>query len=369
MPSITVSDNITFEYIDSGDIEDSQYTTLIVLHGHSFQNRIFEPLFPFAKPKGLRIICVNRRSYPGSTPYTADEMDIIHNGSDEAHALFLHEQGVFLALFVDGIIRRHSLQREGGIALVAWSMGNFFALCILDSLQYLPLDTKERLSAYVHTYIAWDPPSAALGVPNPEGAFLPLWGEGFTPGDPDNVFGTWVSGHFTHDNLASKDFSKLNQRNFHAPNIRPPTLSRMSAQEILSTTAVSIGAEFDTPVASPGAFEAPLQAQAARTLFDKDSEARAAWKELDICVMYCEASPWPGIYGSWIIEKMGKGAGIKFKSIAGANHFVRISVTFVLRTTDLVLVFATFQLMWEDPERCLDSFKECITDDASARKS
>lgn len=116
---------------------------------------IFEPLFPFAKAKGLRIICVNRRSYPGSTPYTADEMDIIHNGSDEAHALFLREQGVFLALFVDGIIRRHSLQPEGGIALVAWSMGNFFALCILDSLQYLPLDTKARLSAYVHTYIAW----------------------------------------------------------------------------------------------------------------------------------------------------------------------------------------------------------------------
>ena len=82
-------------------------------------------------------------------------MDVIQNGSDEAHALFLREQGVYLALFVDGIIGRYSLQREGGIALVAWSMGNLFALSILDSLRYLSLDTKTRLSACVHTYIAW----------------------------------------------------------------------------------------------------------------------------------------------------------------------------------------------------------------------
>lgn len=136
------------------------------------------------------------------------------------------------------------------------------------------------------------------------------------------MFGTWVSGYFTHDDLASKDFAKLNQRNFDAPDIRPPTLFRMSAEEILLTTVVEVGAEFDTPVGSPGAFETPLQEQASRTLFDKDSEARAAWKGLDICVMYCEASPWPGIYGSWIIEKMGAGAGINFKSIASANHFV-----------------------------------------------
>ena len=270
-------------------------------------------------------------------------MDVIHNGSDEAHALFLREQGVYLALFVDGIIGRYSLQREGGIALVAWSMGNLFALSILDSLRYLSLDTKTRLSACVHTYIAWgersiyyinllkqviDPPSAVLGVPNPEGSYLPLWGEGFTPGDPDNVFGKWVSGHFTHENLSSKDFSKLNQRNFDASNIRPPTWCRMSAEEIMSTTAISVGSKFDTPVASPGAFETPLQEQVARTLFNKDSEARAAWRNLGICVMYCEDSPWPGIYGSWVIEKMGPGTGVKFKAIAGANHFVSIFVIF-----------------------------------------
>ena len=39
MPSIAVSESITFDYIDSGHIEDSQYTTLIVLHGHTFYNR------------------------------------------------------------------------------------------------------------------------------------------------------------------------------------------------------------------------------------------------------------------------------------------------------------------------------------------
>ncbi len=76
-------------------------------------------------------------------------------GNDEAHAVFLREQGVYLSLFVDGIIQRYSLQRECGIALVAWSMGNLFALSILDSLQYLSLDIKTRLSAYIHTYIAW----------------------------------------------------------------------------------------------------------------------------------------------------------------------------------------------------------------------
>lgn len=112
-------------------------------------------LLPLAKLHGVRIICVSRRPYQGSTPYTPEEVEAVQNGSEEQRAAFLHSQGVLLALFIDGVIQKYELPQKGGVALVGWSMGNIFTLAALAAICDLPSDTKERLKNYLRGYICW----------------------------------------------------------------------------------------------------------------------------------------------------------------------------------------------------------------------
>lgn len=103
----------------------------------------------------MRIICVNRRGYPGSTPYTTDELKAVRHGSDEERTVFLEEEGFLLALFVDGLIRTLSLPKQGGVSIAGWSMGVIYALALRASIVYFPNHLRLRLKAYVKSFILW----------------------------------------------------------------------------------------------------------------------------------------------------------------------------------------------------------------------
>jgi pimeloyl-ACP methyl ester carboxylesterase len=108
---------------------------------------------PFAQPNSLHIICVNRREYPGSSPYSAEDLAIFAEGNEAERAALLEQQGRDLALFLDGIIDTLSIPKSGGgIALIGWSMGTLFLLSLI-SCEMLPADTKARLSSLVHTVV------------------------------------------------------------------------------------------------------------------------------------------------------------------------------------------------------------------------
>jgi hypothetical protein len=54
---------------------------------HSLWNQIeptgtFQKLSLLAELNRLRIVCVNRREYPGSSPYTAQELKVLNEGTD-----------------------------------------------------------------------------------------------------------------------------------------------------------------------------------------------------------------------------------------------------------------------------------------------
>lgn len=101
------------------------------------------------------MICLNRRDYQGSSPYTDEEIRILQHGSDDEHASFIHEQGVLVALFVDGIIQTLSLPKAGGLSVVGWSMGNIFTLASRACIGDLPVETRERLKSYTRSFICW----------------------------------------------------------------------------------------------------------------------------------------------------------------------------------------------------------------------
>lgn len=110
-----------------------------------------------AVSRSLRLICINRRGYPGTTPYSPEELKALTEGSESEKAAVLAQQGVNYALCVDGIIQKCGLSNNegGGIALVVWSMGNAFLFSLLASITSLPVEIRERLRAYIKTIIMW----------------------------------------------------------------------------------------------------------------------------------------------------------------------------------------------------------------------
>ena len=128
-----------------------------ILQGPSFTYTqspgVFKRILPLAISHSLRVICLSRREYEGSTPYSADELKTIHEGSDAERTDFLHNQGILMALFVDRLIQTLSLPKSGGVTVVGWSLGNIFTIAMRASIDDLPDDTKQRLKAYTRGFI------------------------------------------------------------------------------------------------------------------------------------------------------------------------------------------------------------------------
>ena len=62
-------------------------------------------MITFADRHNLRIVRVNLRDYPGSTPYSPAELEVIHNGSYNEQVAFVKARGLELGAFLAWLIR------------------------------------------------------------------------------------------------------------------------------------------------------------------------------------------------------------------------------------------------------------------------
>lgn len=101
------------------------------------------------------MIAINRRDYPGSTPYTQAELEIFANGSNEQHLSLLLREGTNLALLLSGLIGSLSLPPK--VVIIGWSLGNTYMLSMLTSISEssFPQSARERLALSVHKAIMW----------------------------------------------------------------------------------------------------------------------------------------------------------------------------------------------------------------------
>ncbi|KAF7348187.1 AB hydrolase-1 domain-containing protein [Mycena sanguinolenta] len=339
MPTVSVPGKaIQFFFTDTGAPGAvTNYATLILVHGHSYHGAVFQKLLPLAPARGLRIICINRREYPGSSPQTAEELRVLASGSDEERATFMGETGINLALAVDGIIQQCALPSTGGVALCGWSLGNAFVIAAMASIVSLPSETRDRLQSFVKTIIIWDPPSHAFGISDPPKAYVPLHDQDLAPADRGPAFGKWVTSYFIHGDLSTRDPDQLNYRNPDAS--KKATFEEMSIEELLKIVDFSVGIKCDTIVLeSP--FASILSMLVNKALFDP--EIRAAWKGTEVSYMYGRAATWNIQFTVWDVERRVEAAKgntpIKFRPIEGANHFV----------------------MWDDPNLTIDELFACM---------
>ncbi|KAI5829932.1 alpha/beta-hydrolase [Schizophyllum commune Tattone D] len=190
MPYLAATEDVSFFYTDSGAPSSPAYSTIVIFHGYRWHSAVFDRLLPLAPSHNIRLICVNRRGYPGTTPFTPeDEAGLASSDPSQT----LAAQGVifarFLAKLPDALgLPRPSADGEGGIVLAGWSLGTLFVRLVLTALDQVDEPTRNVLRTYVQRLILWDVPSPFIGVVPPPEAYFPLADERLSPAERMSIF-------------------------------------------------------------------------------------------------------------------------------------------------------------------------------------
>ncbi|KAI0086914.1 hypothetical protein BDY19DRAFT_893965 [Irpex rosettiformis] len=219
------------------------YTTLIILHGFAWHSGIFMRMIPFAEQQGCRLVLVNRRDYPGSLPYTDEELEPLRSAaqhdmeSPEALAILLRytksraqELYDFLCAFIqtEGLV-------EKSVVLVGWSFGSTWITQLLVHASSLSTGGLS-LRKYIKRVVWYGSPAICMGYPTPPQSYVPLTHPSHPPGEGVKLFHTWVSGYYDHGDGSSEE---LEQR---TPLVHPPpTISTMTTAEIDSAQCTAPG--------------------------------------------------------------------------------------------------------------------------------
>ncbi|TFY60007.1 hypothetical protein EVG20_g7578 [Dentipellis fragilis] len=210
MPIAPVDNHGTHLYFEDTGREQlgERYLTVVVVHGTGFNCAIFERMLPFAASCGLRLVLVNRRDYRGSTPLSADDVDLLTSTDNAKRLEYFRRRAFefceFLAWFVqekgnppytttqDGHV-------EGGIAVLAWSSAYMTLVGMLALADQLPEATRRKLEPYLRAFVLHA-----------------------------KRFMSWVSSYFAHPDIWSGDVKTLADQPVEDP---PSTLDSMTQEE------------------------------------------------------------------------------------------------------------------------------------------
>lgn len=288
MGSITLDSGAVFAYVDSGAPPNrrdntspaADYATIVILHGLGFDSNTFRPLLAPATAAALRIVCVNRRGYRGSSP------------AAETSAEALAEQGAQLAAAVVKLAEELRLPREGKLGLLAWSLGNVWLHALLDSAA-----GRTGLGGRLTHVILLDPASQGLGVPDPAESYNAFKDASYPPGD----LLKYVSGYYAHPGGAS---GALEDRTWLAD--PAPTVERLPLADVL-------GPMDEGAIAAPE-FVGLLHGLTRRAL---------AGRTVDVLVG--ERTLWSCIFAVRVLEEWAadgtNGIRVRTTTLPGCNHF------------------------------------------------
>ena len=185
MPSMVVDDEGTqLSYIDSGipamvaGAFIQHYVTIFALHGFYFTNRkslfrsyfrvvfdfyinlgwfkdTFEKVMAHSSESNVRFVSINRRDYPGSTPFSPRDLDAFSSSDGEDRRVFLRDRGAEIVTFICNFIEQNGLlpissdRKSGGFAVVGYGFGSVFALAAVANLDTLPVSFQTRWGAHM----------------------------------------------------------------------------------------------------------------------------------------------------------------------------------------------------------------------------
>ncbi|KAI0739377.1 hypothetical protein C8Q80DRAFT_1357285 [Daedaleopsis nitida] len=310
---------------DSGPPEGStDYTTLVLLHGYAWQSGIFSKLLPLASKHNARLVLVNRRDYPGATPYTDDERAVLRDAEKDPAAA--HAE---LTKYMEDLL--------GG-----WSFAAAWMTALLSNVQSgaFPVNDVD-LGAYMRRIILHDAPFHVLGYPplSADPAGNPLFDRTLPPEEMTQRFANWISGYFQHESLidGSAVPGEVQVERYAPQTTPPPTFTTLTAEELASTLYTAPGDAGGSDCIlinvgnTSGVFgrlckDALLLRSPAETADGTEAgETVDAWRGVEVRYVWCDHSIWENV---------------TFARLRDSNHFVH----------------------WDEPERAIQAFLAAAED-------
>ncbi|PCH43848.1 alpha/beta-hydrolase [Wolfiporia cocos MD-104 SS10] len=343
-------------YEDSGAPHgSSDYATLILAHGGVFHGAIYSRLFPYAAKHNLRLVAVNLRDYPGSTPHTPEELATLRGTDQDAKASLVTSCGLQIAAFVAWIINKEGLppfspsnesgSPSGGVAVLGWSWGNCITISFFAHIRDAPEDTRAVLESHMRAFIIFD----ALEYPSSldhaqlDEVWTPVRDPALSAEQQGELFPHWVSGYYAHSPAALASLATLSRAELCAElagdaavDIKS-TLDRMSPDELAATAEMSVTHRSHRPM------HTVQRGVCADNL-------RAALHDSTICprvrvsLVWCDMSVAETVLSSWTLARMverewPEGARkVEIVRMEGANHFPH----------------------WDEPERTMRCWASCL---------
>lgn len=120
----------------------------------------FTPLLAHAAAHNLRLVTVNQRDYPGSSPLNELELANVLSSEPERQVAVLRDWGLEFATFVARFIEKENIpaprcvngdKTVGGISIMGWSQGVAPLLAILANIDAMNASTSAVLEQYLRT--------------------------------------------------------------------------------------------------------------------------------------------------------------------------------------------------------------------------
>ncbi|TFY52294.1 hypothetical protein EVG20_g10612 [Dentipellis fragilis] len=341
MPLAPVDDRGTqLYYEDSGEMSGS-YTTVVIVHGTAFHGAIFRRMFQHAAAHKLRLVTINRREYPGSTPLSDDDLRAVAVADVATGREIFRRQSIEIARFLAWFLETESIPpahdksgggETGGIILLGWSSGWAYIAPLLGDADTVPADLVQALSPYFRGLCALDVPRLLLGLPLFEGANLyhPVYDDALTFEEYSTYFQIWVSSYYLHADVFAWRAEGLTEEILDSPpEGKRATTEEMTTEEKMSLVSVSAVERFERPLLRVPASN-DIFLDTTHKIFGKNESP--VWPKCKIYMMWCEHSVWETVMGAWHIQDLYKAR--KEKGEAGrelvtmfmpeCNHFVSL---------------------------------------------
>ncbi|KAI0258415.1 hypothetical protein BC834DRAFT_67872 [Gloeopeniophorella convolvens] len=311
-----------------------KYATLVILHGHTWHGGIFSRLLPFADAYNARIILINRRDYPGSTPFDAQEHallasaaapDATANDAENVREFFKEStKEVYDCLYE--LCKSENLP-DHSIILVGASESAAYTLSLLANGRAF-FGTDETLLRRIRRIVAYNPTFRAFGYTPPADSYSPSTDRSIPVEAVTEHVQQWISGYYHHESSSTFEFR-------NAASEPLPTVSTMSPDEISASL-------HEPPSAPAGSDTLFLEAATKTGLLAaiRDYAFHPPRCTIELRFIWGDCAYWEVPFGMAAVQaevaaslKAGtrRVRNITYAPIRGANAFMH----------------------WDEPERCL----------------